>query len=384
MKCSTTLICIVLTSYVYAQSSVQSWAGNTVNVNVNCPVILIGDQCPAWVNPNNASGAPNNVLSTNTQILTSLGTDSLRSTAFNFGSSDPLIDNQALTGGRVNVFFEKNDLLVGLNLAGGAQIHVIYTNSGQPSLNRTFSLTASPLIDVTLLGIELKLLSAEATAGNVAGLTVGDVKGGNWQVNFRLSGLSISIETVLRVDAIQLEFDYEAPLFLDLIQQNYTIDRDILTLEWIVSKSNSTLHYHVEQYLDKSWTKISQVSSLNGLVTYVYPDFPVGNSLFRLCASDMVQTEKCFPPIAVHSTRNTDISIYPNPLISNSFINVSGTESLKRAEILSQDGRILDLPLECSNNACRIALTSVKQGLYVLRIFENDHKISHHKVLVLH
>lgn len=383
MKCSITLICIVLTSYVYAQSFIQSWAGNSVNVNVNCPVILIGDQCPAWVNPNNASGVPNDVFSSNTQILTSLGNDSLRSTAFNFGSPDPVIDNQVLTGGRVKVFFDQDDLLLGLNLLGGAQIHVIYTNTGQPALNRTFALTASSLADVTLLGIDLSLLSAEATAGNVAGLSAGDVKNGNWQVNFRLSGLSISISTTLRVDAIQLEFDYEAPLFLDLVQQNYTIDKNVLTIEWIISELNSPLYYHVEQYMINSWIEISQVPSRNGVVTHVVPDYPGGKSLYRLCTADLEQTRRCFPPIAIHFTRNIDIVLYPNPIIPHSYINVLGVDFLKKAEILSQDGRILDLPFDCFNLTCRIELTSVGYGYYMLRLIENDNKISHHKVLVI-
>jgi hypothetical protein len=382
MKCSITLICIVLASYSFAQNSIQSWAGNVANVNVNCPVVIIGDQCPSWAIPLNASGIINNIFSTNTQILTSLGTDSLRSTSFNFGAPDPLIDNQALTGGRVNILFDQDNLLLGLNLLGGAQIDVIYTNAITPALNRTFALSASSLADVQLLGIDLSLLSAEASSGNLAGLTAGDVKDGNWQVNFRLSGLSISIVTVLSVDAIELEFDYEAPLFLDLIIQNYAIEKDALHLEWLVNERNSVLDYHVQKLIEGSWEEISKLMSIDGYLTYTDTRFKGIKSCYRLCARNIDQSETCFPVIAVNSEPGSELVLYPNPILSDQILQISGTDSVNKVEVFSPDGNVSYPPFECNDGTCKVDIQFLKTGVFILRIYEKEHKRSQHKLLV--
>lgn len=382
MKCSATLICIVFASYSLAQNSIQSWAGNVTNVNVNCPVVIIGDQCPAWINSNNTSGIPNEIFSTNTQILTSLGTDSLRSTAFNFGTVNPMIDDQALTGGRVNILFDQDNLLLGLNLLGGAQIHVIYTNPTFPALNRTFALNASSLADIELLGIDLILLSAEASSGNLAGLTVGDVKDGNWQVNFRLSGLSINVVTVLRVDAIELEWDYEAPLFLDLIRQNYVMDRELVHLEWLVNERNSGLTYHVQKLTEYSWVEIARLNPMEGLLKYTDRNFKGINSFYRLCAGNIDQSEICFPVIIVRSKSGSDQVLYPNPILPDQILQISGIETVIKVEVFSPDGIVTYPQFECGHGVCKIFIHSLTAGVFVLRIYEKEHKRSQHKLLV--
>src|SRR5690606_3724393 len=101
----------------------------------------------------------------------------------------------------------------------------------------------------------------------------------------------------------------------------------------VVNHECDHLKYQVDLLNANFWTEVDEAFNVDSVLTFTEYNYPGGNTLCRLCVSDISKLKKCFPAISVQYTPKHEIRLYPNPVISTLFINVAGNTSMKKMEI---------------------------------------------------
>lgn len=129
--------------------------------------------------------------------------------------------------------------------------------------------------------------------------------------------------------------------------------------------SHSNLHLRVLSAANGTWSSLLDEDSDNNTVTRTFANTAI-KSITASTADATLSVESL--------TRNTDLKVYPNPVVSE--INISSNENIE-ATIFNQLGQALFTTQEKSIN-----LSSYSKGVYILKVRNlNDNSINNFKIL---
>jgi choice-of-anchor A domain-containing protein len=169
-----------------------------------------------------------------------------------------------------------------------------------------------------------------------------------------------------------------------LISFKAKMEGEIANLAWQTSSESNADKFIVERR-DKgsNWMNIGEVSAVGESVkseSYSFADNkPVnGNNLYRLRMQDKDGTFAYSRILSVNFKLNASVKAFPNPATTQVSFTSSDWQTIGMVEVLSHSGKKLAVQAE---NGKSIDVTSLPQGMYLLKITGTDGNVSTQKIL---
>lgn len=180
-----------------------------------------------------------------------------------------------------------------------------------------------------------------------------------------------------------------SPLPVELVNFTVTENNNAVFLEWTTASEINNNYFTLEKTTDgNSWQELKKISGAgnsNTLKNYSVRDTQpfAGINYYRLKQTDFDGTFSYFKTVSVNFREQGSLSvfIYPNPAAETLSVCASEAASCQLLNVKGQSiGSILNFS---SNNIQRVDISGLADGIYLLRIF-NDNNSTAKKIIVKH
>ncbi len=150
-------------------------------------------------------------------------------------------------------------------------------------------------------------------------------------------------------------------------------DKGISRLDWKISGEENITHYVIERSRDRRnfapiATIASQMSKTDNVYKYADANPPNGHIYYRIRITD-IQKQHFYSPVIKIDNISAGISIYPNPVTSHIYINLSGPCSNYKIEVVNNTGRVMRAYSKMICGTDKIDAGGLPKGQYFIRVY---------------
>lgn len=206
---------------------------------------------------------------------------------------------------------------------------------------------------------------------------------GDYRITVTVNGVT-EVQEVNLLDDVQLDFEFSAPLSVDLLHFTATPTKEnTVVLDWQTALEVNSDYFTIERSKDGLyWEKVSFIDAgSNGYLVKTSPQIDelpyTGISYYRLKYTDLSQKSWFSNIQTVFLSSDDDIKIYPNPVKNELIVegNIAALKEWSLFNILGQEVHSQVNLLLQHEQRLRLDLTALEAGLYFLKTETKTYRI---------
>jgi hypothetical protein len=162
---------------------------------------------------------------------------------------------------------------------------------------------------------------------------------------------------------------------LQLLSFSGAAENKQVSLKWITENEINTAYFDIEFSTDGiTFNKLGTISAKNsaGINQYSFTHIPPAADVlfYRLKQADINGRTEYSKSIKITPQKNAALYVYPNPAGNYIQFKNNGNTMVRQLQVINAAGKLIMLP--AANNSLRYDISSLKAGIYFLRIVNQD------------